>query len=353
MNGHIRQRSPGSFEIRWRVGQKVVTRTIRGSKKDAERALRTALVAVDQDRHVDRSRLTVAKLLAKRIAVWRSAKRISARTAELYLTAAKTVAPIGDIEVQKLTTLMIEEWHIGLAERGLSTSAKRAAHGLLSRALDDARRHKIVVSNVAADQGPPHAGDPTEVVVPTDEQIEELLTKVAGSDWETPVLTAVYCGLRRGEQLALRWNRIDLDGAKMQIVEALDEAGGKVFVKPPKTSAGRRTISLPGVVIDALRGHKVRQLENAVLLGLGRPASDALVFPGPDGAYDSPRAFSQRWGRAAARFGVPELTWHALRHASASHADHGQGSDHHGCRPPRPCRRQRDAQGVLEDVRHG
>ena len=263
--------------------------------------------------------LTVAKLLAKRIAVWRSAKRISARTAELYVTAAKTVAPIGDIEVQRLTSLMIEEWHIGLAERGLSTSAKRAAHGLLSRALDDARRHKIVVTNAAADQGPPRAGDPSEVVVPTDAPIEELLTKVAGSDWETPVLTAVYCGLRRGEQLALRWHRIDLDGARMQIVEALDEADGKVFVKPPKTTAGRRTISLPGLVLDALRGHKVRQLENAVLLGFRQPASDALVFPGPDGAYDSPaRAFSQRWGRAAARFGVAALTWHSFRHAHAS-----------------------------------
>jgi integrase len=317
MRGHIRQRSIGSFEIRWRVGQKVATRTIRGGRKDAERALRQALVAVDQDRHVDRSRLTVGMLLTQRIAVWHSAKRISRRTCELYAHLAKTVAPIGDIAVQKLTSLDIEQWHIGMTERGLSTSAKRGAHGLLCRALNDARRHKLVVSNVAADQGPPPAGDRNEVVVPTDEQVKALLAKVVGTDWEVLVFVAVYCGLRRGEQLALRWDRIDLDGARMKITEALEEAGGKVVIKTPKTKAGHRTISLPEVVTETLRAHKVRQLETAMLLGLGRPASDALVFPGPDG-YDSPHAFSNRWGRAAKRFGVPELTWHSLRHVHAS-----------------------------------
>jgi DNA polymerase-1 len=48
MNGHIRQRSPGSWELRWRANGRVCTRTIRGGKRDAERALREALTAVDQ-----------------------------------------------------------------------------------------------------------------------------------------------------------------------------------------------------------------------------------------------------------------------------------------------------------------
>jgi integrase len=32
----------------------------------------------------------------------------------------------------------------------------------------------------------------------------------------------------------------------------------------------------------------------------------------------SPHAFTMRWTRAAARLGVPELTWHSMRHAHAS-----------------------------------
>jgi len=37
-----------------------------------------------------------------------------------------------------------------------------------------------------------------------------------------------------------------------------------------------------------------------------------------DGGPLSPRAFTMRWTRAAAHLGVPELNWHALRHAHAS-----------------------------------
>jgi integrase len=53
-------------------------------------------------------------------------------------------------------------------------------------------------------------------------------------------------------------------------------------------------------------------------LGLGKPDDDALVFPGDDGGYQSPRAFSTRWGRTVARLELPDVTWHALRHTHAS-----------------------------------
>ena len=36
-SGHIRERSPGSFELRWRVDGKVYTATFRGGKREAER----------------------------------------------------------------------------------------------------------------------------------------------------------------------------------------------------------------------------------------------------------------------------------------------------------------------------
>jgi integrase len=53
-------------------------------------------------------------------------------------------------------------------------------------------------------------------------------------------------------------------------------------------------------------------------LGLGKPADDALVFPAPDGAYQSPRAFSTRWRYTVERLKLPAVTWHSLRHSHAS-----------------------------------
>ena len=106
----------------------------------------------------------------------------------------------------------------------------------------------------------------------------------------------------------------------MTISRALEETvGGGVTVKAPKTAAGRREMSLPQVVIEALRAHRLRQLEFRLACGLGRPDDDALVFPHPiEGTHQGPRAFSIRWGKAAAKLGVPQLTWHSLRHSHAS-----------------------------------
>ena len=126
--------------------------------------------------------------------------------------------------------------------------------------------------------------------------------------------------LRRAPSRAAgpRWRNVDLDGAKLHVVEALEETRSGLTVKTPKTAAGRRTISLPAIVVDALRAHRRAQLEMRLALGLGKPSDDALVFPGIDGRHQSPRAFSMAWRRATRRLGLPAVHWHALRHTHAS-----------------------------------
>ena len=69
-------------------------------------------------------------------------------------------------------------------------------------------------------------------------------------------------------------------------------------VKLPKTKAGRRDVTLPEIVVDALRDHRRQQLELRIALGVGKLPDDALVFPAPlKGGYQSPRAFSKEWSR--------------------------------------------------------
>jgi len=63
--GHIRERSPGSWEIRYqhldpRTGKRhTATATIRGKRKDAERELRRRLSAVDDGDHVTPDKITL------------------------------------------------------------------------------------------------------------------------------------------------------------------------------------------------------------------------------------------------------------------------------------------------------
>jgi len=125
--------------------------------------------------------------------------------------------------------------------------------------------------------------------------------------------------LRLGELLALRWKRVDLDRGVMEVREALEETQAVRF-KAPKSKAGRRDITLPNIVIEALRGHRAAVLEQRLQLGQGKLPPDALLFANLEGGPLRPTVVSANWGRLAASIGMPEITLHALRHTHASQA---------------------------------
>jgi len=131
-------------------------------------------------------------------------------------------------------------------------------------------------------------------------------------------MVALFTGMRLGEVLALRWSRIDLDRKRLEVREALEPAKGGVGFKAPKTKAGRRDITLPDILVEALRDHRRAQLQSCLQLGLGRLPDDALLFAQLDGSPLNPSNVSSDWGTFAGRIGMPQLTFHGLRHTHAS-----------------------------------
>jgi integrase len=335
MTGHIRQRSPGSWEIKFEAGRHPTTGkgkthyvTFKGSKKAAQRELRRLLGTVDEGCFIEPSKMTVSDHVRARVDQWEAAEKISAKTAERYreLVENQIVPHIGAKPVQKLRASDIESWHTALrvdgrkdGKGGISARTIGHAHRVLSKALREAVRFDLVAKNVAADERAPKVED-TEVEILTDDRIADLLTRLIGRAIYPRAILALFTGVRRGELLALRWVNIDLDAKKIiRIREALEEtkAHGTRF-KRAKTKSGRRDISLPDIVVEALREHRRRQLEDRVALGLGKLPDDALVFPALDGGPQSPRSFSGEWAELAKSIGMGDITLHALRHTHAS-----------------------------------
>jgi integrase len=268
--GCIRQRGK-AWEIRWPLPpgpdgkRRTATKTVHGSKASAQRALREAMGVTDRAEYVEPSRLTIADLVADRLATW----DVGARTRENYEQLARRVAAhLGSIPAQRLTTMHVERWHRDLRAAGLSPNSIRYAHGLLVRVLSDAVRHKLVMRNVAREQPPPKAPG-REIKIPTEDQINPMLARLAGTEFYTPAVVTVFCGLRRGELLALRWSDLDLDASTLTIARALDETrAAGVTIKLPKTASSVRTISLPAAAAEALRTHRLQHLEECLLRGL-------------------------------------------------------------------------------------
>ena len=118
--------------------------------------------------------------------------------------------------------------------------------------------------------------------------------------------------------LALRGNRVDLDAKVIQIREALEQTKAGIRFKPPKPKAGRRDITLPDILVAALREHRKEQLELRIKLGAGKLPDDALLFANLQGEPLQPSNVSSDWGELAGRLGMPDVTFHGLRHTHAS-----------------------------------
>jgi integrase len=269
-----------------------------------------------------RSWLDAPKVVGK---VGKERRELSLKTVERYRQLAEQqIYPLlGKIALQKLKLATVETWHHTLLQcggkDGKSLSARTAghAHRLLQRALQRAVETEILTRNVAAVIGAP-AGPDTELDILNAEEVPLLLRKLEGHPLEVIAIVDLATGLRRGELLALAWNNIDLDNARLRVERSLEETKAGLRLKAPKTKHGRRTISLPPGAVVALREHRRKQLELRMALGLGRPEPDALVFSNPDGTAMSPDNLSRDWGRARKARGLPQVTFHALRHTHVS-----------------------------------
>ena len=89
-------------------------------------------------------------------------------------------------------------------------------------------------------------------------QNAELLEVARGTRLFVPVILAVLCGLRRGEIVALRWQKVDLPNAQLAVVESAEQTGEGVRYKQPK-SGRTRTEALSRIVVEELRVHQLRQ----------------------------------------------------------------------------------------------
>jgi integrase len=115
-------------------------------------------------------------------------------------------------------------------------------------------------------------------------------------------MVSLFTGLRIGEALALRWGHVDLDRKVIQVREAIEETKSYgIRIKPPKTKAGRRDVTLPDVLVDVLRELRKARQETSLKMGFGKLPNDALLFAEPDGSLPSQKYYSKAWSDLSTR----------------------------------------------------
>lgn len=322
MRGTIRQRSKGSWTIQVYGGRDPVSgkelriaRTVKGTKKHAELALAKLISSVETGVDFNATKLNVADYAAK----WLASKRhkVRPKTIERYsdLMRLHIVPVIGNVPLLKLKPLHLEKVYEQAFEHGLSAQTVHHIHRVLFTALKQAVAWQLIPRNIAEAVTPPRP-ESREVKAMTLEDDVRVADLVRNTDLEVPALLGLGTGMRLGEVLGMRWADVNLDQNSARITQTLQETNdGLVFV-PPKTHRSRRTVSLPGFVVEGLRKHKKEQSERRLIAGSAWHDLD-LVVERSDGMPVATSSLSSRFAAAMRRSGM-DLTFYGLRHGHAS-----------------------------------
>ncbi|GAB3163261.1 tyrosine-type recombinase/integrase [Microbispora hainanensis] len=309
--GNIRKLPSGRFQIRYPGpdGRIHTGSTTYATKTDADRALTLLEAQMISGEWTDPDRGKV--LLGDYAWTWiKERPGLRPKTVELYtwLLERHIMPGLGEVPVGKLTTALVRSWRAALIDKGVSVSTAAKAYRLLRAVLMTAvEEDKLISQNPCRIKGADNEQTPERPIL-TVAQVFELADRMADRRFRALILLTTFASLRWGEAIALRRSDIDIEARTVRVREQLIELdGGDMVLAPPKSRAGKRTVSIPSAIVPALVAHLDQ------FTGTG---DDAFVFLGKRGAYLRGGNFRReaKWAEALKEMGVKGLHFHDLRH---------------------------------------
>ena len=178
----------------------------------------------------------------------RTAKTVEANRDSLRpLLAVIGTIPLKDLTVQDVRAAL---------KKMAGTHATRTlqkAHNCLTRALRHAEGQDLVRRNVSALVDTPGGLEGRRSQSLTLEQASALLEAAEASRLHAFIVLCLLTGVRSEEARALTWEHVDLDAGTISVWRSVRAHGDT------KTNRSRRTLKLPEIAAEALRGQRQGQ----------------------------------------------------------------------------------------------
>jgi len=287
------------------------------TRAEVAKQMTTILRDVQQGIPVATERLTVSTFLDRWLedsvkpSVRQSTYADYETTVRLHLKPA-----LGRISLTRLTAQDVQKMMNQDIRTGVPVATVRHTRLILSIALGRAMKWRLVAINAASLVEAPRT-EHREIQPLTPEQTMKLLKSIRGDRLEALYTVAVAIGLRRGEALGLTWDCIDFDAATLTVRYQLQRIAKTLTKVEPKTARSRRTVALPSVVVDALRRHKISQLEERLLAG-SRWQDTGYIFTTTIGTPLDGRSVTRFFTDTLKRAELPHVRFHDLRHGCAT-----------------------------------
>lgn len=214
-----------------------------------------------------------------------------------------------------------------------SASAGNKSREVLNIAMQDAFSDKYISYNPIKETKIYKRKKP-KITILTKAQIKDLLQATKYDNWYLEILLALFCGLRKGEIVGLKFQDLDLDNGIIRIRRQLvrdpilakeqNEVSVKVdeyvlVEKPPKKDS-YRNLRLPKVVLEELKKRK-SEYDSCIANNKDNEdfeILDYVCFNRKTGKPQLPSSFNGYLYRVCPKNNLPNISVHGLRHMFAT-----------------------------------
>ena len=340
-----------TVDLGWEQGKRQRKYLSGPTKAAVSRAVREALAQVESG--VPLTRDGAGPTVEEWLWYWHDniqARRVREATlsAQEVIIRRHLVPSLGRVRLRELTPEQVESLLVRLEGPNFNSTSVLKVHRCLSRSLVVAMQRGLVSRNVCTLIDPPTPRS-QEVEPLTREEARRLLIAAAARRNSARWILALATGLRQGEALALAWPQVDLEAGTMAVRQSMTRARyahgcgrpttcGRRPVDCPqrsghgpeladvKSRAGKRVVTLPAPLVEALRAHRTAQLEERLAAGSSwwteppapKGMSWDLVFRQSDGRPIGHKHDHAEWKALLRDASVRDARLHDARHTAAS-----------------------------------
>ncbi len=204
-----------------------------------------------------------------------------------------------NIALEDIRPSMVAAWQNKLSAR-ISNKRINNIRSVFSMILKDAVMDELIKRN-PFDSVRKLTNEKAEINPLTLEEVQRVIS-VADPHFANVLKLAFFTGMRTGEMIALRWDKIDFEKETIRIDQAI-RCG---MLNPPKTQTSIRTIKMLPHVKEAL-------------LNLKQDNDSEWVLPTQNGTmlYE-PKTLSKKWKETLQKAGLEHRVFYQTRHTFAS-----------------------------------
>lgn len=167
-----------------------------------------------------------------------------------------------------------------------------------------------------------------KVTIYSKDKLKIFLKAASKDEWYLEYLLGLFCGLRKGEILGLKFSDFDFEQHTVRIERQLgaspvmEERSSKIASyaveeKDPKTPNSVRTLRMPQVVEQEVLRRQTKVEENKAVL-MDKYEDNGYISCQPNGKPHNMASMNIALTKVCIRNGLPKITVHALRHMFAT-----------------------------------